>query len=140
MHHTCILALVNPGSLTMVGLQSTTYAYDKLTRTTILALVMPGWLLKAGLVLVTYPGGREVSYSISFASINVSTYLARIPGLFLQLSDSRLLRRLALVDQTCRELDAERFDGRAVLHDDHGADGLAGVLEDRDNSDGVNAG
>lgn len=47
--HTCMLALVNPGSLTMVGLQSTTYD----TRTTMLALVMPGWLLKAGLLMLT---------------------------------------------------------------------------------------
>jgi len=47
--HTCILALVNPGSLTIVGLQSTTYE----TRTTMLALVMPGWLLRAGLLLLT---------------------------------------------------------------------------------------
>lgn len=70
----------------------------------------------------------------------VETYLPRIPSLLLQLSNSSLLRRLALINQTCRELDAERFDGRTVLQDDHGADGLAGVLEDGHDGDGVNAG
>jgi hypothetical protein len=44
-----MLALVNPGSLTMVGLQSTTYE----KRTTMLALVMPGWLLRVGLMPLT---------------------------------------------------------------------------------------
>jgi hypothetical protein len=50
-----------------------------------------------------------------------------------------LLRRLALIDQTGRELDAEGFDGRTVLHDNHGADRFAGVLENRHDGDGVNA-
>ena len=69
----------------------------------------------------------------------VKTYLARIPSLLPQLSHSRLLRSLALVDQACRELDAESFDWRAVLHDDHGADGFARVLENRHDGDGVDA-
>lgn len=68
------------------------------------------------------------------------THLARIPSLFPELSHSRLLRRLALVDQAGGELDAEGLDGRAVLHDDHGADGFAGVLENRHDGDGVDAG
>jgi len=50
-----------------------------------------------------------------------------------------LLRRLALVDQAGREFDAEGFDRRAVLHDDHGADGFARVLENRHDGDGVDA-
>jgi len=74
------------------------------------------------------------------AIANKITYLSRIARLLSKLSHSCLLRRLALVNQAGRELDAEGFDGRAVLHDDHGADGFARVLEDRHDGDGVNAG
>jgi hypothetical protein len=67
-------------------------------------------------------------------------YLSRIPRLLSKLAHRCLLRRLALVDQAGRKLDAEGFDRRAVLHDDHGADGFARVLEDRHDGDGVDAG
>jgi hypothetical protein len=69
-----------------------------------------------------------------------TTNLARIASLLSQLTHSGLLGRLALVDQTGRELDAKGLDGRTVLHDDHRAHGFAGVLEDRYDGDGVDAG
>ena len=68
-----------------------------------------------------------------------STHLARITRLLSQLPHSRLLGRLALVDQAGGELDAEGLDGWAVLHDDHSADGFARVLENRHDGDGVDA-
>jgi hypothetical protein len=68
------------------------------------------------------------------------TNLARITSLLPQLTHSSLLGRFALVDQTGRELDAEGLDGRTVLHDDHGAHGFAGVLENGYDGDGVDAG
>jgi hypothetical protein len=67
------------------------------------------------------------------------TNLARIPSLLSKFSHSSFLGRLALVDQAGGELDAEGFNGWAVLHDDHGADGLAGVLENGHDGDGVDA-
>jgi hypothetical protein len=66
------------------------------------------------------------------------TNLARIASLLHQLTHSGLLRRLAFIDQTCGELNAEGLDGRTVLHDNHRAHGLAGVFEDRHDSYGIN--
>jgi hypothetical protein len=64
-----------------------------------------------------------------------TTNLARITSLLPQLTHSGLLGRLAFVDQTSGELD-----GRTVLHDDHRAHGLAGVLENGYDGDGIDAG
>jgi hypothetical protein len=131
-----MLALVNPGSLTMVGLQSTTYE----KRTTILALVMPGWLLKVGLMPLTCDVALVDMLQAASPKWKAKTNLAGVPSLLSELAHSGFLGRLALVDQAGRELDAEGFNRRAVLHDDHGADGLAGMLENRHDGDGVNAG
>jgi hypothetical protein len=131
-----MLALVNPGSLTMVGLQSTTYE----KRTTILALVMPGWLLRVGLMPLTCDIALVGTLQTASHRLEEKTDLARVPSLFSKFAYSSFLGRLALVDQAGGELDAEGFDGRAVLHDDHGADGLAGVLENRHDGDGIDTG
>jgi hypothetical protein len=131
-----MLALVNPGSLTMVGLQSTTYE----TRTTMLALVMPGWLLRVGLMPLTCDVALAGVLHNAAPDVKDETNLARVPSLLSKFAYSGFLGRLALVDQAGGELDAEGFDGRAVLYDDHGADGLAGVLKNRHDGDGVNAG
>lgn len=101
-----------------------------------LALVMPGWLLRAGLLLLTCRGTLAF-FALSLYMHQARTNLARVPRLLLQLPNCGLLRRFALVNQTSRELDAERLYGRAVLHDDHRADRLAGVLENGHDGDGI---
>lgn len=105
-----------------------------------LALVMPGWLLRVGLTPLTYHiASAGPQQKIAYQAHREKTNLARVPSLLLELSHSGFFRRLALVDQAGGELNTERFDRRAVLHDDHGADGFAGVFEDRHDGDGVNA-
>jgi hypothetical protein len=109
-------------------------------RTTMLALVIPGWLLRVGLKSLTYHFALAGSQqTIASHARREETHLAGVPSLLLELSHSSFLRRLALVNQAGGELDAEGLDGRAVLHNDHGADGLAGVLENRHDGDGVDA-
>ena len=109
-----------------------------------LALVMPGWLLRVGLTPLTC--SQVLAQVISSHTLTISvmrkktTNLARIASLLPQLTHSSLLGRLAFVDQTGGELDAEGLDRRTVLHDDHGAHGLAGVLEDWHDGDGIDAG
>lgn len=123
-----MFAVVNPGSLTIVGLQSTTYHH-----------------ISAGQTRLVAQDGRDVSHLRNFVSIRISqysssaTYLPLIPSLLLQLPDSSLLRALALVDQTSRKLDAERFDRRPVLQDDHCAWRFRRVLENWCDGDGVDA-
>jgi hypothetical protein len=109
-----------------------------------LALVMPGWLLRVGLMPLTclYVLARFVPSQITSIAViwDEFTNLARITSLLPQLTHSSLLGRLAFVDQTSGELNAEGLDGRAVLHDDHRAHGFAGVFENRHDGNGIHAG
>lgn len=107
---TCILALVNPGSATMVGLQSITYTH-----------------IGMGHSRLTGQRARNI------------THLALVARLLAELSHGGLFGRLALVDEAGGELDAVGVDGRAVLQDDHRLRRLVGVAENRRDGDGVDA-
>ena len=144
---TCILALVNPGSLTIVGLQSTTYSRQTYHHVSAghARLAAESGADAAHLWIFTLAGWHISPKKQTRPQDNKqkrkkdSTHLARIPCLLPQLPHSRLLRRLALINQTGWELDAESLDRRAVLHDDHSADGFARVLENRHDGDGIDA-
>lgn len=103
-----MLALVNPGSATIVGLQSTTYTHVGIGHT-----------------------------RLATQHVRNITNLALVARLLLELSHRSFFGALALVDQTGGKLDAVRVYWRPILQDDHRLRWLVGVAENWSNGDSV---